>query len=92
MGRLFESPVHLLILLLVIVLLFGAKRLPDAARGMGRSLRIFKSEIKEMQDDGKSQQAAAPQQAAQSAPPQPLEGRVVDQPTATTPADQRNDA
>lgn len=35
-----------LILILLIVLLFGAKRLPDAARGLGRSLRIFKAETK----------------------------------------------
>jgi sec-independent protein translocase protein TatA len=35
-----------LILLLLVVLLFGARRLPDAARGIGRSLRIFKAETK----------------------------------------------
>ena len=50
-GRLFEGW-HLVLLLIVILVLFGGKRLPDAARGLGRSLRIFKSEIKEMQDDG----------------------------------------
>ncbi|MGB7983140.1 MAG: Sec-independent protein translocase subunit TatA [Candidatus Nanopelagicales bacterium] len=38
------------ILLLLIVLLFGAKRLPDAARGVGRSLRIFKAETKGLVD------------------------------------------
>jgi sec-independent protein translocase protein TatA len=32
-------------------LLFGAKRMPDAARGLGRSLRIFKGEMKGMKDD-----------------------------------------
>lgn len=37
---------ELLILVLLIVVLFGAKRLPDAARGVGRSLRIFKAETK----------------------------------------------
>lgn len=37
---------ELLILLLLLVLLFGARRLPDAARGLGRSLRIFKAETK----------------------------------------------
>jgi sec-independent protein translocase protein TatA len=37
---------ELLVLVLVIVLLFGAKRLPDAARSVGRSLRIFKAETK----------------------------------------------
>lgn len=50
MGSL--SPTHWLIIALVILLLFGAKRLPDAARGVGRSLRIFKSEMSEMQSDG----------------------------------------
>jgi sec-independent protein translocase protein TatA len=46
------EPWHILVLLVVLVLLFGSKRLPDAARGLGRSMRIFKSEIKSMQDDG----------------------------------------
>jgi sec-independent protein translocase protein TatA len=36
-------------------LLFGAKKMPDAARGLGRSMRIFKSEIKGMQEDGVQQ-------------------------------------
>ena len=39
---------HLVILILVIVLVFGAKRLPDAARSLGRSMRIFKAEVEEM--------------------------------------------
>jgi sec-independent protein translocase protein TatA len=37
---------HLVILIAVVVLLFGAKRLPDMARAIGQSARIFKSEIK----------------------------------------------
>jgi sec-independent protein translocase protein TatA len=45
------SPVHLLIVLAIFVLLFGARRLPDAARGVGRSLRIFKSEVKAAESD-----------------------------------------
>ena len=44
---------ELLILLIVVAVLFGAKRLPDSARSLGRSLRIFKSELKEMKDDEK---------------------------------------
>lgn len=44
MGKLLESPAGLILLLMVIVL-FGAKRLPDAARSLGRSIRIFKSEM-----------------------------------------------
>jgi len=42
---------ELILILLVILLLFGAKRLPDAARGLGRSLRIFKAETKGLRDD-----------------------------------------
>ena len=45
------SPIEIILILAVILLLFGAKRLPDAARGLGRSLRIFKSEVKAAQDD-----------------------------------------
>ncbi|MEY3008875.1 MAG: hypothetical protein RL464_540 [Actinomycetota bacterium] len=43
----------LLILALVAIVLFGAKRLPDSARSLGRSLRIFKSEMKELNKDEK---------------------------------------
>jgi sec-independent protein translocase protein TatA len=39
-----------LILVALVLLLFGAKRLPDAARGLGRSLRIFKAETKGLTD------------------------------------------
>lgn len=38
-------------ILAVVVLLFGAKRLPDLARGSGRALRIFKTEVKGLDDD-----------------------------------------
>ena len=50
----FTSPWHWAIVAIVVVILFGSKKLPEAARGLGRSLRIFKSEVKEMQNDGKS--------------------------------------
>jgi sec-independent protein translocase protein TatA len=54
MGRgLFEGW-HLVILLVLVVVLFGARRLPDAARSIGRSMRIFKSEMGEMKNEGKS--------------------------------------
>lgn len=41
------EPWHLAIILGVVVLLFGAKRLPDSARSIGRSMRIFRSEMRE---------------------------------------------
>ncbi|YAL84587.1 Sec-independent protein translocase subunit TatA [Dermacoccaceae bacterium W4C1] len=49
--NLFDSPAHLVILVLVIVIVFGWKRLPDAARSLGRSARILKSEVGEMGKD-----------------------------------------
>lgn len=66
--NLFDGP-HLLIVLLVVLVLFGGKKLPDAARGLGRSMRIFKSEIKQMHDDDEDE-------GPRSQPP--LEGRVMD--------------
>ena len=54
------QPWHWLIVIAVFVLLFGAKKLPDAARSLGKSMRIFKSEIKEMQSDSKPDEPAPP--------------------------------
>jgi sec-independent protein translocase protein TatA len=73
------QPWHWLIVIAVFVLLFGAKKLPDAARSLGKSMRIFKSEIKEMQADGKPEEAAPAAPAAKpitservdTAPPAP---------------------
>jgi sec-independent protein translocase protein TatA len=48
------QPWHIILVVVVFLILFGSKKLPDAARGLGRSMRIFKSEVKEMQNDGKS--------------------------------------
>lgn len=42
---------HWIWLILIVAVLFGGKRLPDAARYFGRSLRVFKSEMKEMKSD-----------------------------------------
>jgi sec-independent protein translocase protein TatA len=63
---------EIILILVVLVLLFGAKRLPDAARSLGRSMRIFKSEVKEMRDD----EDAAPSKER----PREVEGRVIDSP------------
>ncbi|MEU9124464.1 Sec-independent protein translocase subunit TatA [Streptomyces sp. NPDC048506] len=48
------EPWHLLILVAVVVLIFGSKKLPDTARALGKSMRILKSETKAMKDDGAS--------------------------------------
>jgi len=60
---------ELLIIAGVLVLLFGAKKLPDVARGVGRSLRIFKSETAKLRDDDDDAQPTV--QATQTTTPQP---------------------
>ena len=78
MGSL--SPWHWAILAVVVVLLFGAKKLPDAARSLGKSMRIFKSEIREMQSENK---AEAPSIETPAATPNPVQSQRVDPPAAT---------
>ncbi|WP_395726675.1 Sec-independent protein translocase subunit TatA [Nakamurella sp.] len=50
---------HWLIIIAAFILLFGAKRLPDAARSVGRSLRILKSEVSAMHDDEQAKKVSA---------------------------------
>jgi sec-independent protein translocase protein TatA len=50
MRALFDSPAAIILLLLVIVL-FGARRLPDAAKSVGKSIKVFKSELDVDKDD-----------------------------------------
>ena len=45
------GPMEIGLIILAVLLLFGYKKLPDASRSMGRSMRIFKSEMKGMKDD-----------------------------------------
>jgi sec-independent protein translocase protein TatA len=80
MGAL--KPWHIAVLVVVLVLLFGAKRLPDAARSLGRSLRIIKAETKGLADDDKdlaekadaqsTRQPLPPSQADNQASPPPI--------------------
>ncbi|WP_279098850.1 Sec-independent protein translocase subunit TatA [Gordonia bronchialis] len=62
------QPWHLVVLVIVLLVLFGSKKLPDAARGLGRSLRIFKSEIKEMQKDEEPDTTEAAKEAQRTLP------------------------
>jgi sec-independent protein translocase protein TatA len=73
MGAL--RPWHIAILVVVLILLFGAKRLPDAARGLGRSMRILKAETKGLAEDNVDGKAEA--QAAR----QPLDNQPSSTPT-----------
>lgn len=53
--------VEIILILVVIVLLFGARKLPDLARSVGRSMRIFKSEVTEMTNESKAREESQPQ-------------------------------
>ncbi|WP_326614724.1 Sec-independent protein translocase subunit TatA [Streptomyces scopuliridis] len=61
------EPWHLLIVAIVIIVLFGSKRLPDAARAVGKSMRILKSETKAMKEEGEGAAHPAPSAQASSA-------------------------
>uniref|UniRef100_UPI001F189012 Sec-independent protein translocase subunit TatA n=1 Tax=Streptomyces venezuelae TaxID=54571 RepID=UPI001F189012 len=58
MGRL--GPTEIILILVVIILLFGAKKLPDMARSLGKSARILKSEAKAMKSDDQQSAPADP--------------------------------
>ncbi|MGW0394289.1 Sec-independent protein translocase subunit TatA [Streptomyces sp. NPDC003042] len=61
------KPLEILLIIAVIVLLFGAKKLPEMARSLGKSARILKSEAKAMKKEGESDDAAAAATAAPAA-------------------------
>src|SRR4051794_37519899 len=60
---------HLLIILAVILLLFGAPKLPGLAKSIGQSMRIFKGEVDELKKDGKNQAADGTAQNTAAATP-----------------------
>ena len=92
-------PTELIIILLIIVLLFGAKKLPELAKSIGQSMKIFRAETKT--DDPATQQtvntvsdAPAPAPAAAPAPappavPQAVTMNATAAPTTATGAEQR---
>ncbi|WP_019145713.1 Sec-independent protein translocase subunit TatA [Aeromicrobium massiliense] len=57
------GPTEVLLILAVVVLLFGAKKLPELARGSGRALRIFKSEVRGLEEDDKRHDEATRHEA-----------------------------
>jgi sec-independent protein translocase protein TatA len=67
-----DAPWHWVILAIIVIALFGYKKLPDAARSLGRSLRIFKTEIKGMTADDKAREQAAEEAEAKALPPAEL--------------------
>ncbi|MFI2763095.1 Sec-independent protein translocase subunit TatA [Streptomyces echinatus] len=86
------EPWHLVILVVVILLVFGSKKLPDMARSLGKSARILKSEAKAMKEEGKqssetpqsAEEPAPAQRTIQAAPGDVTSSRPVNEPTDTT--------
>lgn len=54
------SFVQIAIVVLIIVIIFGAPKLPQLARSLGQSMKIFKSEVKDLRDDGESKKTTEP--------------------------------
>ena len=76
-----DAPWHWVVLGIVVIALFGYKRLPDASRSLGRSLRIFKTELKGMSQDDAARKDADSQPKAVAAPP----AETVPNPAAAAP-------
>ncbi|TDE92517.1 twin-arginine translocase TatA/TatE family subunit [Occultella glacieicola] len=76
------QPVHLIILLVLVLLIFGAAKLPDITRNVGKSMKIFKQEVKELRDDTDPNQP--PATGSDATPP----AAGTDAPTVTTPPQQ----
>jgi sec-independent protein translocase protein TatA len=75
------SPMHILIILVIVAIFFGAKRLPELGKGLGSGIREFKSGLSELHSDVSDEPAAAPEQARLTAAP----ATVVDTPAAAAP-------
>ncbi|GLZ55973.1 Sec-independent protein translocase subunit TatA [Actinomycetospora sp. NBRC 106378] len=81
------SPTHWLLILLVVLLLFGAQRLPAAARGLGQSMRIFKAETTALAEERAQEKRVDETPAVASGPtaasaPAPTSGRPANEPAA----------
>jgi sec-independent protein translocase protein TatA len=59
-GDLFDSPWKIAIIAIVIIVLFGSKKLPGAARSLGQSMRILKREVQGLHEDEPESSASAP--------------------------------
>ncbi|AWZ09259.1 MULTISPECIES: Sec-independent protein translocase subunit TatA [unclassified Streptomyces] len=71
------KPLEILLIVAVIFLLFGAKKLPDMARSLGKSARILKSEAKAMKKEGEAEDAATASSVADQAPQQQAAPRTI---------------
>jgi sec-independent protein translocase protein TatA len=79
-GDLFDSPWKILIVAVVLIVLFGSKKLPDAARSLGKSMRILKTEVQDLHGDdaekAEKEKAAAALTAQPAQPAQPSQQQI----------------
>jgi sec-independent protein translocase protein TatA len=80
---------ELLIIAILLLVLFGAKRLPDSARSLGRSLRIFKAETRGLRDDDDTTITPSGLKAGESTTPAPGSPETL---PPTPPAEQQRPA
>ncbi|MEA3291832.1 MAG: Sec-independent protein translocase subunit TatA [Pseudomonadota bacterium] len=84
---------ELIIILALVFLLFGAKKMPDAARGIGRSLRILKTETKGLRDDDDASPSVDDTESAQietnSNTAEPISGNTTSPPSAADIRDEK---
>ena len=69
LGDLFDSPWKILIIAVVLIILFGGRKMPDAARSLGRSMRILKAEVHDLHNDHEEEKAPEAQPAQAITPP-----------------------
>jgi sec-independent protein translocase protein TatA len=69
-GDLFDSPWKVLIIAAVVLILFGSRKMPDAARSLGRSMRILKAEVHDLHNDQGKDATPAPEAQAILSPQQ----------------------
>ncbi|GHD68358.1 hypothetical protein GCM10010317_072330 [Streptomyces mirabilis] len=77
------EPWHLLIVAIVIIVLFGSKKLPDTARALGKSMRILKSEAGAMKHDDTAPSAVPSAAPRSESAPEAASARPVDEGTTT---------
>jgi sec-independent protein translocase protein TatA len=88
-GDLFDSPWKILIVAVVLIVLFGSKKLPDAARSLGKSMRILKTEVSSLHHDDEPASGTSAAPGASTAFPPPAQLAATQQPAqAAPPADQ----
>jgi len=83
-----DNPLHIAFLVVILLLVFGAKRLPEIGRSLGSGMREFKDSIggEEKHQQGPSAQAALTQPVAQQAPP-PVSAQQAAEAFGTPPAE-----